>query len=239
MQFVHPIRLIRAAESTDSFHQDMLRGFTHKLNNLLGVIQGFSSLALMDDGVSKATLEGLEHIQEAAAEVLKLGERVRNAGGCAKPQLQALDLGNYFRLMQSALAAPFARTQVPFEIELEANLPSIRVDPTRFRELLLEVLCNAAEAAHAHGGSVVLKVTEVPPDAASTQRCIELLVSNTGAALPGGPLERIFDPFQSGKAGHVGLGLTIAAMLCLQMNLEIGLASEAGQTRVRLRCPVA
>jgi signal transduction histidine kinase len=239
MQFVHPIRLTRAAESSDSFHQDMLRGFTHKLNNLLGVIQGFSSLALMDEGVSKATTEGLEHIQEAATDVLKLGERVRSAGGCAKPQLQALDLGNYFRLMQAALAAPFAKAKVPFEVELETNLPSIQVDPTRFREVLLEVLTNAAEAAQAHGGGVVLKVTEVPGEAAPSQQRVELLVCNTGTALPGGPLERIFDPFQSGKTGHVGLGLTIAAMLCLQMNLEIGLASEAGQTQVRLRCPVA
>jgi len=239
MQFVHPIRLASAAESTDSFHQDMLRGFTHKLNNLLGVIHGFSSLALMDEKVSKSTTEGLEHIQEAAAEVLKLGERVRSAGGCARPQLQALDLGNYFRLMQAVLAAPFAKTNVPFEIELGTGLPSIHVDPTRFREALLEVLTNAAESAHAHGGGVVLKVTEVPAGATSSQRCVELLVCNAGAAQPGGPLERIFDPFQSGKAGHVGLGLTIAAMLCLQMNLEIGLASEAGQTWVRLRCPVA
>lgn len=239
MQFVHPIRLTSAAESSDSFHQDMLRGFTHKLNNLLGVIQGFGSLALMDDGVSKSTKEGLEHIQEATNEVIKLGERVRSAGGCARPQLQALDLGNYFRLMQAALAAPFAKTKVAFEIELETGLPSILVDPTRFREALLEVLTNAAEAAHAHGGGVVMKVTEVPAEAAAAPRRVELLVCNTGATLPGGPLERIYDPFQSGKAGHVGLGLTIAAMLCLQMNLEIGLASEAGQTQVRLRCPVA
>ncbi len=239
MQFVHPLRLTNAAESSDSFHQDMLRGFTHKLNNLLGIIQGFSSLALMDDGVSKATTEGLEHIQEAAADVIKLGERVRSAGGCAKPQLQALDLGNYFRLMQAALAAPFAKVNVPFEIELETDLPPVLVDPTRFREVLLEVLTNAADAARAHGGGVVLKVTEVSAETVPTQRRVELLVCNAGLALPGGPLEKIFDPFQSGKAGHVGLGLTIAAMLCLQMNLEIGLASEAGTTQVRLRCPAA
>lgn len=239
MQFVHPIRLTSAAISRDSFHQDMLRGFTHKLNNLLGVIQGFSSLALMDEKVSKATAEGLEHILEASADVIKLGERVRHAGGCARPQLQALDLGNYFRLMQAALAAPFANGNVPFDIQLEDGLPPILVDPTRFREVLIEVLTNAADAARAHGGGVVLTVTGLHAEAAQTERRVELLVRNSGTALPGGPLERIFDPFQSGKAGHVGLGLTIAAMLCLQMNLEIGLASEAGETRVRLRCPTA
>ncbi len=239
MQFVHPTRLPRAAESSDSFHQDMLRGFTHKLNNLLGVIQGFGSLALMDDSISKGTTEGLEHIQEAAADVIKLGERVRSAGGCARPQLQALDLGNYFRLMQAALAAPFAKTNVPFEIEFEADLPPVLVDPTRFREVLLEVLTNAAEAAHVQGGAVQLTVGEVPSEARPAERRVELLLRNAGAALPGGPLERIFDPFQTGKAGHVGLGLTIAAMLCQQMNLEIGLATAAGETVVRLRCPIA
>lgn len=239
MQFVHPIRLVNAAESADSFHQDMLRGFTHKLNNLLGVIQGFSSLAMLDEGVSKATTEGLEHIQEAAADVIKLGERVRSAGGCAKPQLQSLDLGNYLRLMQTALAAPFAKTKVPFEIELETQLPPVRVDPTRLREILLELLNNAAEAAHAHGGGVVLSVAEVSAEADAGPRQVELLLSNPGAAMPGAPLERVFDPFQTSKAGHVGLGLTVAAMLCLQMNLEIGVASQGGETRVRLRCPVA
>ena len=239
MQFVHPTRLPRAAESSDSFHQDMLRGFTHKLNNLLGVIQGFGSLALMDDSISKGTTEGLEHIQEAAADVIKLGERVRSAGGCARPQLQALDLGNYFRLMQAVLAAPFAKTNVPFEIELETDLPPVLVDPTRFREVLIEVLTNAAEAAHVQGGAVQLTVGEVPSETPPAERRVELLLRNAGAALPGGPLERIFDPFQTGKAGHVGLGLTIAAMLCQQMNLEIGLATAAGETVVRLRCPIA
>lgn len=238
MQFVHPTRFAYAAKPNDSFHQDMLRGFTHKLNNLLGVIQGFSSLGLMDDNLSPSTAEGLEHIQEAAADILRLGERVRSAGGCALPHLQSLDLGNYLRLMQSALAAPFNNGNVPFEIELETPLPPIRVDPTRFREVLIEVLTNAADAAREHGGGVLLTICELQADEPAN-RCVELRVRNDGPALPGGPLERAFDPFQSGKPGHVGLGLTIAAMLCLQMGLEIGLTTEAGATVVRLRCPIA
>jgi signal transduction histidine kinase len=239
MQFVHPTRITCAAESSDSFHQNMLRGFTHKLNNLLGVIQGFGSLALLDEDIGQSTAEGLEHIQEAASDIIRLGERVRSAGGCARPQLQPLDLGNYFRLMQATLAAPFAKANVPLEIEFETDLPHILVDPTRFREVLLEVLTNAAEAAHTHGGSVTLTAGVVTSATTPAQQQVELLLRNAGTTTPGGPLERVFDPFQSGKAGHVGLGLTIAAMLCLQMNLEIGLATGPDETVVRLRCPIA
>jgi hypothetical protein len=68
--------------------------------------------------------------------------------------MQSLNLGDCLRLMQTALAAPFAKTRVPFEIDLETQLPPLRVDPTRLREILLELLNNAAEAAHAHGGGV-------------------------------------------------------------------------------------
>jgi signal transduction histidine kinase len=47
MQFVFPTHLQLGNEHSEGFHQELLRGLTHKLNNLLAVIQGFSSLILM------------------------------------------------------------------------------------------------------------------------------------------------------------------------------------------------
>jgi signal transduction histidine kinase len=47
MQFYFPTSLNLGQEHSEGFHQELLRGLTHKLNNLLAVIQGFSSLILM------------------------------------------------------------------------------------------------------------------------------------------------------------------------------------------------
>jgi len=49
MQFYFPTSLNLGNEHSEGFHQELLRGLTHKLNNLLAVIQGFSSLILMTE----------------------------------------------------------------------------------------------------------------------------------------------------------------------------------------------
>ena len=63
MAFSHPTALNLGVQSADGFHQELLRGLTHKLNNMLAIIQGFSSLILMSDEQDAATREipGLGH----------------------------------------------------------------------------------------------------------------------------------------------------------------------------------
>jgi signal transduction histidine kinase len=240
MQFVFPSHLQLGVEHTDGFHQELLRGLTHKLNNLLAVIQGFSSLILMTDDLDPDIAQNMQHIREASVGVASLSERIRTAGGCAKLQMQALNLNEYLGLIQSALLDPFTKNNLQLEAEVQPNLPSILVDPSKLKDVLVELFRNAAEAAGPAGGRAMLKIAGPGVITPVEQNRVDILISNTGTPLPVDKLPNAFRAFQGSKStNHLGLGLTIASMLTHQMGLQLGLASENGTTTAWLSCPVA
>lgn len=240
MHFVFPSQLQLGPEPSDGFHQELLRGLTHKLNNLLAVIQGFSSLILMADDLDPGVVENMQHIREASVGVSTLSERIRAAGGCAKLSPQALQLNDYLSVVDGALREPFLRQGVPLEMEIQPALPAILVDPTKLKDILIELLKNAAEAAGPVGGRALVKIAGPGVMTPVEQRRVDILVSNTGLPVAAEKLPELFRAFQGSKSSqHLGLGLTIAAMLAHQMRLQLGIASENGTTTVWLSCPVA
>jgi signal transduction histidine kinase len=240
MQFVFPTHLQLGSEHSDGFHQELLRGLTHKLNNLLAVIQGFSSLILMTDDLDPGVAENMQHIREASVGVSALSERIRSAGGCAKLTPQALSLNEYLGVVEGALLEPFSKNNLQLEAEVQPGLPPILVDPTKFKDILIELLKNAAEAAGPVGGRAMLKIAGPGAITPVEQRRVDILVSNTGSQIPQEKLAQAFRPFNGSKnSNHLGLGLTIASMLSHQMGLQLGLASENNTTTAWLSCPIA
>jgi signal transduction histidine kinase len=240
MQFTFPTALNLSQETGDGFHQELLRGLTHKLNNLLAVIQGFSSLILMNEDTDPGVLENVQHINEASKNMSALSERIRSAGGCAKVSLQPLVLADYFPVVAASLQEPFLKAGVPFEIDAPAGAPAVMVDPTKFKDVLLELLKNAAEAAVKGNGRAMLRVCPPGVVTPASERRVDVLVSNTGSSIAPDKLGEVFRPFVGAKnSNHLGLGLTIAAMLCHQMNLQLGVHSENFTTTFWLSCPAA
>lgn len=240
MQFVFPTNLQLGIEHSEGFHQELLRGLTHKLNNLLAVIQGFSSLILMTDDLDPGVAENMQHIREASVGVSALSERIRSAGGCAKLSPQPLSLNDYLGVVEGALLEPFNKNGVQLEADVQVALPPVLVDPTKFKDILLELLKNAAEAAAKGQGRAMLKIAGPGVITPAEQRRVDILVSNTGSQIPPEKLQEIFRPFHGTKnSNHLGLGLTIASMLSHQMGLQLGVASENNTTTFWLSCPAA
>lgn len=240
MQFVFPTHLQLGIEHSDGFHQELLRGLTHKLNNLLAVIQGFSSLILMTDDLDAGVAENMQHIREASVGVSALSERIRAAGGCAKLSLQPLNLNEYLTVVEGALVEPFNKNNVQLEADVQPGLPPIQVDPSKLKDILIELLRNAAEAAGKANGRAMLKIAGPGVITPAEQRRVDILISNTGSQIAQDKLPEVFRAFHGNKnSNHLGLGLTIASMLSHQMNLQLGIASENNTTTLWLSCPVA
>jgi signal transduction histidine kinase len=240
MHFVFPTNLEPSQEQSEGFHQELLRGLTHKLNNLLAVIQGFSSLILMTDDLDAGVAENMQHIREACVGVTGLSERIRAAGGCAKVTPQSLNLNDYLSMVENSLSEPFNKLGVAFEMDIQPGLPPILVDPSKFKEILIELLRNAAEAAQKGGGRAMLKICGPGVITPESERRVDVLVSNTGSQIAPEKLSDVFRPFHGSKnSHHLGLGLTIATMLSHQMKIQVGVASENNTTTFWLSCPVA
>lgn len=236
--FFYPTHLNLGEQNSEGFHQELLRGLTHKLNNMLAIIQGFSSLILMNDELDESVLGNMQHIKEASLNISSLSERIRAAGGCAKVSLQPLQLGEYLSVIHDAIAAPFQRLGVAFEQDVAEGLPAVMVDPTKLKEMLNELLKNAAEAAQKDGGRALLQVAGPGVVSPVEERRVDILITNTGSTVNVDKMEEIFRPFSGSKSSHhLGLGLTIAAMLAHQMNVRLGVNSQDNTTTFWVSLP--
>jgi signal transduction histidine kinase len=223
---------------TADYLSGLMRGLTHKYNNIVAVIKGFADLAMMADSLAEAERENLEHVREAAQSAARLNDRIIAATGRARITDQALDLGAYLRLVEGQLRSVFRGQEVNFELVIPPDLPPVRADPTRLKEIIQELLSNAAEASV--GGGAILEIVGPGVASPAEDNRVDLFVRNEGPTIAADRLPGIFRPFQSGKGrGHHGLGLAIAAALAGQMGMELAVKSREGKTSFWLSCLVA
>jgi signal transduction histidine kinase len=219
-----------------------IRGMTHKLNNFLAVIQGFSGLILMTDDLDPMVKENINHMKEAGNGAGILGERILSCSGNVRVNLAPLTLQEYVPMVQGNLTQAFTKLNIPCQVNVHPQTPAVVVDNGRFKEILQELVNNAAEAAEAAqkaGQQGAGAIDVLPPGNVPGSRpdCVDIFIRNTGTP-PAERLKEIFKPFVSTKdSKHFGIGLTIVQMICAQMGIRMGLKAENNTTTVWLSVP--
>jgi signal transduction histidine kinase len=105
-------------------------------------------------------------------------------------------------------------------------------DPAQLRQVLWNLVRNAAEAMPG-GGTIVVSL-------ARDGGAVELAVSDEGQGITPEDQEHVFEPFFTTKKGGTGLGLAMVQRVVLEHGGQVGLSSQAGKgTRVAVRLPVA
>jgi PAS domain S-box-containing protein len=121
---------------------------------------------------------------------------------------------------------------VAFQNIMSAALPEhVKGDPTRIRQILLNLVSNAIKFTPA--GQVVMKTHVVTTNSAGAQ--IHFEVIDSGIGIPKDVQDKIFQPFVQADAsttrrfGGTGLGLSISQHLVRMMKGQIGVESEVNQ----------
>jgi signal transduction histidine kinase len=237
--FPEPVKI---DPSASEFYGELLRGMAHKLNNSLAVIQGFSSLMTMGTSVSSSVKDNVTHVKQAAKSAALLNDRILLAAGCVRLSPQSLNLGEYVPMMDRELRQPCEAGGVSFQLNVGSGVPPVLVDSTRFKDVLLELLRNAAEAAQGAltGGGVALDILPSGQVAESEPGWVDVFVRNSGSTIPQEKLAEIFKPFESTKeTEHLGIGLTTVRALCSQMGIRVGVKSANNTTTFWLSLPKA
>jgi CheY-like chemotaxis protein len=121
--------------------------------------------------------------------------------------------------------AKLLKTLIPTQVELRSHfqdgLPAILADPTQIRQVIMNVIANAAEAMSERSGRLVVSLeqryvsaSELEPylaDAASPGAFLCLEVEDGGTGMDPETVQRVFDPFFTTK--FKGRGLGMAAVL--------------------------
>ncbi len=192
----------------------MVGGVAHEIRNPLGGLTLYAEMLARDGELSAKQHERATRIVDEAMRLERVVRDFLEYARPERPRVQRVDLP--IIVADSAQNAVAGLGWTGF-LELEPGSPSVACDPDHLRQILLNLLRNAMQAA-GPSGRVRLHTT-------AAHGSVELRVEDSGPGVPTEERERIFEPFYSRKADGAGLGLAIARRLC---DLgEIGLTVEA------------
>jgi CheY-like chemotaxis protein/two-component sensor histidine kinase len=192
-------------------------GIAHDFNNLLTAIRGNAELLGVQVGDEPAVRERLEQIEAASDRAADLCRRLLAYAGRRRPDKKALSLADLVE-ETCGLVRPSIPPRVALETLLSDHTPSLEGDATLLRQVVMNLVLNAAEAIGEQEGTVEVETGALELDARTLARMVGgsdaapgpfafLEVRDTGKGMDARTRERIFDPFFSTKTEGRGLGL--------------------------------
>ena len=227
----HNLRLI--AEEERRAKQEFVANVSHELRTPLNMIIGFSSTMLTSSGVYgklppklladlQVILRNSTHLSELIDDVLDLSQINADRMALSKEQVSLRELVD---AAVTAVQPLFESKKLYLQVEFPEELPLILCDPTRIREVLLNLISNAGRFTDQ--GGVIVRVT-------ANQNDVEASVADTGPGIPLESQKKLFEPFQQAdgtirrKYGGTGLGLSISKAFVELHNGKMWVESTAG-----------
>lgn len=212
---------------------ELAAGIAHELNNPLTTVSLRVEAMLEQTPVDHPERAGLEIV---AQEVDRMGQLVANLLNFSRHrqmQISSLDLRQEIEGTQELIQYHLRNHGITLEYQLAADLPLLQADRQQLRQLLLNLLSNAADAMP-RGGLLVVRAHLV-------QSGLAIEVADTGVGIPPEHLSRVMEPFfttkEEGKG--TGLGLAICRRIAKEHGGSIHLESEPGRgTTVRVVFPL-
>jgi two-component system cell cycle sensor histidine kinase/response regulator CckA len=225
-------------------------GVAHDFNNLLQAILGNASIIRLHAGASADIHESLGQIEIACQRAGELTNQLLAYAGKGKFVLDTVDLSQLAIEMSKLLVASLPRKPRLLG-QFAPGLPLVQGDPTQLRQVLMNLVINAAESLPETSGVIRLSTGKVdltaddlaglllgiglPPGA-----YIYFEVCDTGCGMSEEVRSRIFDPFFTTKQNGRGLGLAAVLGIVRGHRGALLVHSESGSgTLVRVLFPAA
>lgn len=223
-------------------------GVAHDLNNILTPVLGFAELARISLPAGSAPATLVEEVALNARRAADLVQQILSYAGMGHHSEQWVDLSALVRGMGGLLKAAALGVEVHYD--LAAGLPPVAADATQLRQVVLNLVTNAAEAtANGVGVRVAVSRVEVAADSVWSAHLkshlpagphVALEVVDGGCGMAPAVVERIFDPFFTTKFTGRGLGLAAVQGIAHRHRGVIRVTSEPGRgSAFRLLLPAA
>ena len=219
----------------------MAGGIAHDFNNLLQAILGNTDLVLIgqQDDLDEDSRICLEETRQAARTAAGLAGQMLAYAGKSALRIAPLDVNDVIHSMVPLIEAAISKNAQGV-YELAEELPRIDADEGQFREVIMNLVSNAAESLPAEGGTYTVRTGLRHCDTECLQhtvlhedleagRYLTVSVADTGSGIEPDMVESIFDPFFTTKFVGRGLGLAGVLGIVRAHRAAISVESEPGK----------
>jgi len=223
-------------------------GIAHDFNNLLVGVLGNLDLALADLSPLAPACAPLRDAETAARRAAELTRQLLAYSGKGRFVVQPLQLGALVEEMVHILHLSISK-KATLRLELAPGLPCVEADEAQLRQVVMNLVLNAAEAIGDQRGVVAVSTSVLDcdrealagdwlPEPLAPGRYLCLEVADTGAGMDEATRARIFDPFFTTKFTGRGLGLAAVLGIIRGHRGAIRVESEPGKgSRFRVLLP--
>jgi hypothetical protein len=206
----------------------------HDFSGLTTIIGGYCDILLQDRQDTDPVYVPLVEIKSAAERGAALAEQLFAFSEQQELRPEFLDLNALIEDV-SRTVHPRLPESITLQIELDPALAPVRVDASRFREVLLNLAANAVDAMP-EGGRLTIHSSNIELD----QDCVSRLtgvapghyvllgVADTGVGMNQEVQTHLFEPFFSTKRGGSGLGLSSVYGIVQQSGGHIVVDTQPG-----------
>jgi two-component system cell cycle sensor histidine kinase/response regulator CckA len=193
-------------------------GIAHDFNNILTSVLANASLARHDATAGRPIERNLTQIEFAARRAADLCQQMLAYAGKGKLASDRLDLSELVRGTAALLEVTISKN-TRLDLRLTDNLPPVLADPTQLRQIVMNLVINAADAITGRPGLITVTTFTREADDALLRSAlgnpdlppgpyVGLEVTDNGSGMTPETIARIFEPFFTTKFSGRGLGLS-------------------------------
>ena len=223
------------AEHTSQLKSAFLANISHELRTPLGAILGFSEILLESDQTPADQLDSLSTIYRNAQALLRLIDELLDLSKIEANHLDIeiidFELADVMKEVKQLLSIQARDKGVALEFKRTGSIQKrVTTDPTRLRQILLNIIGNALKFTET--GRVTVEVAMTRPLQPSHEARLKFTVKDTGIGLTPEQAEKIWEPFiqadvsTTRRFGGTGLGLPLSRRLAAALGGTLELVSS-------------
>lgn len=203
-------------------------GIAHDFNNILAPVMGYTDMALLKMDKENPLYRDLEKVLEGAVRARDMISRLLLFSKQEEGFMGACLLSSVIEDVLSSLTLP---PNVELNTLIDESCPPAAGEAFQISQVVVNLIDNSLLAMAPHGGVLGIQLSLETCPWGTGEKCVRLMVSDTGCGMEEAVKERIFEPFFTTRSvgKGVGLGLSVVHGIVKRHKGKISVFSKPGE----------